>query len=304
LYPSTLAEAPDRPSPGRLADGTEVVVVQLKDGTHTVVPVTVENADRTIAYGRSRIGKGRQLEVDANDFPTLARTGRHSPAELATTKTITGRPVDAITCLARPGNASGAGFLAADEDLLAVLHGDNVLVQRLGLTHPELARPLFHVWNLVLAEYERNRFGRNWDNVTCLFYRGKRIRFGQVHPTRGFQESIFDDEIQGAFEINLHRELSEGEEAFLRERYAHLNDEQRSDLAARLSRIHTSEMEPYYIMRYGFYEGHTPYRVDPLTIAFVFGLRSLEDLEAALPGGLYATLTTHYRHDFNGQAGR
>jgi len=46
-------------------------------------------------------------------------------------------------------------------------------------------------------------------------------------------------------------------------------------------------MLPYYIMRYGFYEGHTDYRADPIAIAFIFGMRSLEEIEAAFEGRLY-----------------
>jgi len=65
-----------------------------------------------------------QLEVDANDFPTPARTGLHSPQELNRTERITGKPIEAITTDGRPGNSSGAGFLADDEDILSVLQGD------------------------------------------------------------------------------------------------------------------------------------------------------------------------------------
>ena len=53
-------------------------------------------------------------------------------------------------------------------------------------------------------------------------------------------------------------------------------------------------MAPYYIMRYGFYEGHTAWRADPIAIAFVFGLRRLEDIEAVFPGDLYNVLTGHF----------
>ena len=101
-----------------------------------------------------KIGKGQQLQVDGSDFPTLAASGLHSPAELERVRSITGKPVLEITRLGRPGASSGIGFLAADEDILSVLHGDNELVRRLGLKHPELARPLFHVWNLLLRQYE------------------------------------------------------------------------------------------------------------------------------------------------------
>jgi len=53
-------------------------------------------------------------------------------------------------------------------------------------------------------------------------------------------------------------------------------------------------MLPYYIMRYGFYEGHTDYRADPIAIAFIFGMRSLEEIEAAFEGRLYEVLTQHF----------
>jgi hypothetical protein len=294
MVPATASQPARETSPAKLQDGTEVVVVQRKDGRRDTVTVTVENAEPTIPYGGRKIGKGNQLRVDANDFPTLAKTGLHSVDELNRTKKITGRPVEAITALGRPGSSSGEGFLAADEDILSVLKGDNELVRRLGLTHPDMARPLFHVWNLILSQYGRRPFGRKWDDIPYFLYNGREIHIGPVHPTRGFQDSIFDDEITGAFEINFFREPDKSEKAFLREKYPALGNERMAELVQRLSQIHMGEMEPYYVMRYGFYEGHTSYRVDPITIAFMFGLRSLEEIEAAFPGALYETLTTHF----------
>jgi hypothetical protein len=64
-----------------------------------------------------------------------------------------------------------------------------------------------------------------------------------------------------------------------------------------ISRVHTGEMVPYYIMRYGFYEGHTDYRADPVALAFIFGLKSLEDIEAAFSGRLPEVLTMHFTKD-------
>jgi hypothetical protein len=109
------------------------------------------------------------LEVASGDFPTLAASGLHSSVELARTTSITGRTVAEITRLGRPGMASGIGFLARDEDILSVLQGDNELVQRLGLKHPDLARPLFHVWNLLLEEYELGKLGRYQDAVPSFW---------------------------------------------------------------------------------------------------------------------------------------
>jgi len=294
LYPHTSDGQPNTPSPGRRADGTEVVVVFTKEGRYGVVSVTVENGPLNLPYGSHKIGKGRQLNVDANDFPTLARTGLHAESELYQTETITGRLLEGITTLGRPGSASGEGFMAADEDVLSVLTGDNRLVQSLGLTHPQLARPLFHVWNLILREYELGRMGRFWDNIRYLLYGGKKIRFSQVHPTRGFQPSIFADEITGAFDISFFRELDESERAFLCEKYPHLSKEQMGELLEKLSHMKIGEMEPYYIMRYGFYEGHTGYRADPIAIAFIFGLRTVQEIEAALPGRLHEVLSAHF----------
>jgi hypothetical protein len=54
-------------------------------------------------------------------------------------------------------------------------------------------------------------------------------------------------------------------------------------------------MVPYYIMRYGFYEGHTDYRADPVAISFIFGLRSLKEIEAAFEGNLYKALAEHFK---------
>lgn len=56
----------------------------------------------------------------------------------------------------------------------------------------------------------------------------------------------------------------------------------------------TGEMQPFYIFRYGFYEGHTAWRTDPISIAFLFGLRSLKEIEATFPGRLWSVLTEHF----------
>jgi len=80
----------------------------------------------------------------------------------------------------------------------------------------------------------------------------------------------------------------------LKKTYPDLSEPQMAKLIKRLSHILTGEMEPYYVMRYGFYEGHIDYRVDPIAIAFIFRLRSLEEIEAAFPEKLYDVLTKHF----------
>ena len=56
-------------------------------------------------------------------------------------------------------------------------------------------------------------------------------------------------------------------------------------------------MEAYYAVKYGFYEGHTDYRADPIALAYVFGLRKLDEIEKALPGQLYGLLTKEFTRE-------
>ncbi|MHC4165820.1 MAG: HEAT repeat domain-containing protein [Planctomycetota bacterium] len=294
-YPKMLDSRPNVPSPCTARDGAEILTALMKDGKYALMPVTVENGE-PLNYKERQWGKGRQLEVDAADFPTLARTGLHSEEELNRAKTIAGRSAVEITELGRPGRSSGAGFMASDEDIVSVLRGDDQLVRELGLKHPQMARPLFHVWNMMLRDYKLGRLARFWDHIEYISYNGTKV-FLKGEGTRGWQESLFEDEILGMYQFEVWRELSRSERAFLEEKYPHLSDEQMADFVKRLTRIHTGEMVPYYIMRYGFYEGHTDYRADPIAIAFIFGLKSLEQIEAAFEGRLYEALTQHFIRD-------
>jgi HEAT repeat protein len=288
LYPEQLDELPQIASPCRGTDGTEIVTITTADHQFALVPVTVENG-APLDYRQMSWGQGRQLGVDAPDFPTLARDGLHSELELDWTRTITGRSVGLINELARPGRSSGAGFLSHDEDIVSVLKGDNRLVKRLGLTHPQLARPLFHVWNLVLARNART----TRSNSVHLRYNRNTLLI-KWEGSRGWQESLFRDEILGMYQLEICRPMSEPERALLETKYPNLAPARMNDLVERLSTIHTGEMVPYYINRYGFYEGHTGYRADPISIAWIFGIRDLAQIEKAFPGQLNQVLTAKF----------
>jgi len=226
--------------------------------------------------------------------------GSERPAfgeELDEAQTITGRAIAEITRLGRPGGLSASGFMAADEDVISVLKGDNRLVSAMKLIHRELARPLFHVWNMIGTDLDLGRWNmaeHRWKNIQSVRYHGKTVLLN-AGDTKGSQKSIFEDGFDdGSFWIEINRELAADEKAFLTEKYRHLTSGQRDVMVKRLSSLRTGEMEPHYIMWYGFYEGHTSWRTDPVAIAFIFGLRSLEELEKAFPGMLYEVLTKHY----------
>ena len=293
LYPNEHDNQSSIPSPYLTEEGTEIVTAILKNGKYVFIPVTVEHGK---PYHYSfRVpwvyGKDNQLYVD-NGFPTLDRTGLHSEAELDGKSTITGVPVDVITYIGRPERFSGEGFMADDENIISVLKGDNNLVKKMGLTHPQMAKPLFHVWNMMLQEIEHGRL-RRFSDIRCFFYNGNKISM-KAEGMKGWQTSIFLDEVQGRFDIYIQRVLTTEEKTFLRSKYSHLSDIQMVEMEQRLTRFHFSEMVPYYIMRYGFYEGHTGYRADPIAIAYIFGLKSLKEIENAFQGKLYERLFQHY----------
>lgn len=281
LYPDTLDAQPNLPSPLTAADGTELVVAALREGRFAVVPATLRAEDR-------------QCDVDGDDFPTLAGTGLHSEVELARTGIVTGRSAGEITDLARPGTLSVEGFIGPDEDIVDVLIRDNRAVMALGLTHSDLARPLFHLWNMMRTDIDLGRWNmatHRWHNVTAVLSRGRTVNV-VAGDTKGGQLSIFDDGLDGAFWIEIQTELTATERSFLAARYPHLDGTRMDTLVRLLTRMETGEMEPHYAMWYGFYEGKTPWRTDPIAIALIFGLRTIEQIEAAFPGRLYEVLTT------------
>ena len=285
LYPASVEELPRLPSPFETEDGREILVVGLPGDRAALIDVTLVEDSTEVDGHRVIFGHGRQLSVGCEDFPTLARTGLHAPEELASATAITGRSLAEIDRLGQPGQISTAGFLAAGERLVPVLTADDATVRALGLTHPELARPLHHLWNLILAEVSHGHSASRSKRIPFVHYGGLVVRL-ETGNSRGFQESLFEDEIIGNSQIWVERDPTPEELGLLRTSYPQLTDAERQTLVERLTRIHTGEMVAYYIQRYGFYEGHTDYRADPVALAWIFGLRSLQEIEEAMPGRL------------------
>jgi len=277
LYPIAITELPDIPSPFISDNGVEVLIAFTKDEKYLLFPVTLENGD-SLNYKQRLYGKGFQCRVDSTDFPALARTGLHEEDELTGIKTITGKPISEITEMGRPMGYSRAGFMNQDEDIITVLKCDNRLVYQLNLTHPQVARPLFHIWNIVLQGINRDVWLFEQMRIEYILYNGRKV-FIDWQGGRGWQESIFNDEILGQYHLEIWTKLLQSEEKYLSEKYPDMDKEKMAILIKKLSYIHTGEMVPYYIMRYGFYEGHTEYRADPIAIAYIFGLKSLEEID-------------------------
>jgi hypothetical protein len=296
LYPVRYDTKPDITSPAFVNDSVEAVVAVTKDNKYTLVPVTVENGNPLLYSYKvgTFMGKDKQLFADRGDFPEMAETGLHSAQRLDQITMITGIPIETLNCTARPGAYSSTGFIAADEDLITVLRNDNATVQKLGLSHPQMARPLFHIWNIILIEYDLGNWGRHYDNIRQIIYNDHQLNF-RASGSKGWQISIFFDEIQGRHNIHVDRRLTAGEEEYLNRKYGNLGPVKLDELKKLLSGLDFSEMLPYYIMRYGFYEGHTGYRTDPVSIAFIFGIIELEEIDSCIGGDMYDYLTGHFR---------
>jgi hypothetical protein len=277
---------PSIPSPWIHEDGNEYVLAVNREAKYAVIKVTLSN----------HLGIGPQLLVDTCDFPELAESGLHSAEDLDTIQSITGRSLSEITKLGRPNGLSEGGFLAEDEDIISVLKGDNHLVGQMGLTHPQLAKPLFHVLNMMDADLSLNRWNmaqHRWDHIRHFYYNGQKV-FVEVEDTKGGQLSIFNDSIEGGFFIRLWREFDPDESLYLEKHYKHLTEQELIQVKKQLSRINIGEMQAQYIMRYGFYEGHTFWRADPVALAFIFGMSSLEELDRTFKYRLPDILSMHH----------
>ncbi len=294
FYPEYYNQKPDLPSPVISETNREFVLLKTNNSLYIWIDATVENGE-PFNYKNRLYGKGNQLLADEKDFPHFARTGVHSEEELRNTKIITGRSVSQITVDGRPWGSSGVGFLAEDETIISVIYADNQTVKKLGLTHADIARPLFHFWNISrdFEKYSLDSVTNKRVDMDALIYNGHEVKF-KIEGSRGWQESIFNDEILGTGHIEIWRELTVEELKFLKKEYSQLTVEQFELMKKKLSYFHTSEMVFFYINRYGFYEGHTEYRPDPVTVATVFGLSSIEDAHRASGGNLYDYYNRHF----------
>jgi len=121
LYPKTFTELPEIPSPMTVSNGMEIVIGFTHENRYCLIPVTQENGEPQDYKNDKWYNKGRQLDIDSSDFPTLAKTGLHSEKELDQINTITGKSISEITQIGRPEEYSGAGFMGYDEDIISVL---------------------------------------------------------------------------------------------------------------------------------------------------------------------------------------
>jgi len=180
----------------------------------------------------------RQLGVEPVPRRTDPKTGfviggKNRTAVLAKLGEIVGVNIADLEDSMRPGVLSTAGFLGKDEKLLDVLVADNrLVVDELGLTHQQLARPL-----RVLGAVARTEPGKS----KVVTYGGRRFRI-QATLYRASVRSPFEDGTGTNCVVTIHNLAND-------------------------KKLTYSLLVPEMVERYGFYEGKgTRYRLEPRSI--------------------------------------
>jgi hypothetical protein len=118
--------------------------------------------------------------------------GKNPTALIRKLTEVAGRSIADLEKDMRPGALSRKGFLGKDESLLDVMAADNAfVVDRLGLTHQELARHL-HVLGALAVKHAASK-------PLVIRYHGRRLRL-QAQCWKGDRDSPFKD----GTETNYH----------------------------------------------------------------------------------------------------
>lgn len=137
-------------------------------------------------------------------------------------------------------------MLGEGDDLRELLIRDNDYVLSRGLTHQDVAAPLFYVFNLWSFVYKSSSLGAV--KPLSFRYRGQQFSIDLRSYSLGTVGSLFSDGTSSrAYDLELT-----------------------NDQTGRKMRF--SALHPYMISRWGFYEGGKDYRLDPADIISMFSL--------------------------------
>ena len=259
-YPETLAVRPALPSPTTASDGTDLVVMLTREGRWAVVPANPKDAEARV----------QQRRVDAHDFPTL-RADR--PALGCGSRAVGDdhRPLARRDRRPRPAGRSLDGGLPGRRRGRPERPRRRQPAGGRARAHPPAARPPALAPPFT-ARRGRGRGPRHQGRTGVDLRRRPRGLLPHRDP------AVADAGRGGVSpaEVRPPSPRTVGPPRGAAERDA------------------PGEIEPHYVQWYGFYQGHTTWRVDPIAIAFVLGLRALDEIEAAFPGRLDEALTAHF----------
>lgn len=198
---------------GRLLDGTQKLLRSISASELGIQPV-----EKIVEQSGFTVGGSNDSEL------------------ILGLNSLAGQSISQLELVMRPMHSSMSGFLGEHESLREVLAEDNDFVLSQGLTHQELAAPLFYARQHVYGGYG-NEFT----------YEGAKYKVEMMNY-RGYQDSPFMDGTKTMSDMTITN-LDSGDS------------------------LSCSALIPDMMARYGFYEGKgTPYRLEPSAVIKVFGL--------------------------------
>ena len=187
-------------------------------------------------------------KIQATTVPlTFKICEQNSSSVINSLKNIAGDSIATIESKARPcaythwHDCSEGGFIDSKESFLKVLLNDAQTVSSRGFTHHQLAAPLIQMRELT----ENCQGGKS--SGQCRL--GNQVFDVNVAMTLGYQESVFSDGLRSNSVVNVKNH----------------------DTGETIE--YDGDLLPNYIDMYGFYEGHTPYRLSPEKIISFFKLK-------------------------------
>jgi hypothetical protein len=200
---------------------------------------------------------GVKFIEETRDEETGFLVGGTNPTDtIRLLRSVNGLSIADLEKQMRPGapgeEGSKAGFLGPAESLLAVLAADNELVvDKLKLTHQDLARPL-----LLIGYYAKEHA---YSKPMEVEYGTLRLKVSSKQY-KGYQHSPFHDRTKTDTDVTV------------------VNTRTGQSLTYSL-------LVPHMIERYGFYEGHgTKYRVEPKDIISLLQPKRAPNLPTAADG--------------------
>jgi hypothetical protein len=178
-----------------------------------------------------------------------------SPQEIITgLKALSATEAAALEESLKPGASSHVGFLSKEESLLSVIENDVAALAAVGLTPQEVGIRLQEVLTLDAPGQARYRsFTREQFDIPDY------IDARMYAPHKGGQSCPFEEERVGGT-CGSYRDAISAAEAFGSHNFEIIN-------AKTKEKIKGPGLLPHLIICHNFFEGHGPYRVDPIALA-------------------------------------
>lgn len=205
-------------------------------------------------------------------------------AQMENFQSINGIAIEELNGRARPGRYSYSGFIGAEENIKEVMRKDWETVEKLGVTHVEIAA---HLTNIISLAEKVKSYGIQ---LATLEYRTSDLA-GNTIPstgfqkikvmlmnTRGLQDDLFQPTNDGQREVATPKNWNE-ENSIQSEDY----EENKEDVEkSKGVELYLNSGILSYIHHFGFYEGggaKNRYRVDPVKVMSLLTGKSVEELK-------------------------